>query len=470
MRASPGADGWDFTPVIDLIQSLKHGNDGYESTVPIVYRTEPDVAISPLKPDKSLEPTSHLGNFDDILSFLGASVDVDEIQEAAKGVRWRDEIDGAELADNDEKEPDFLAGLTKSQRKKERRKLRRKALEGESLNNEKGTLNSSENDSEVEAKETTMPVRKAVIHDLLERPLPSDEEFRNSIRLLKRPKQTVNEKWPIAKPSAESALAVTAAKKKKLIELLRERFADDWQYIDDLRGLSQTAVNSRNTEDGVHIFVDASNIMIGLQDALKVARSMPLGARMRRQPISFHSLSMVLSRGRPTAKKVVVGSDNVPEMIEAKALGYETSILERVHKAKELTPRQKRYSANGNGNGAQSAGSGSETTTGLQFAPEKWVEQAVDEILHLKMMESIVDASKPATMVLATGDAAEAEYSGGFMKMVERALAKGWKVELASFTQNTSGAYKRKDFRQKWGKRFKLVELDDFVEFLLGAT
>ena len=468
MRASPGTDDWDFTPVIDLIQSLKYGNDGYKSPVAAVQQTKPDVAFSPLKPDESFEPTSHLGNFDDIFSFLGASDEVDEIQEAAKGVRWRDEIDGAELADNDEQEPDLLAGLTKSQRKKERRRLRRKALDEESLNKEKNTLNSSENDSDVEAKKITMPVRKAVIHDLLERPIPSDDEFRNGMRLLKRPKQTASEKWPVAKPHAKSALAVIAAKKKKLMELLRERSAEDWQYIDDLRGLSQTTVNSRNTVEGVHIFIDASNIMIGLQDALKVARSMPLGARMRRQPISFHSLSLVLSRGRPTAKKVVVGSDNVPEMVEAKALGYEISILERVHKAKELTPRQKRYSANGNG--AQSAGSGSETTTGLQYAPEKWVEQAVDEILHLKMMESIVDASKPATMVLATGDAAEAEYSGGFMKMVERALAKGWKVELASFTQNTSGAYKRKDFRQKWGKRFKLVELDDFVEMLLGAT
>ena len=106
----------------------------------------------------------------------------------------------------------------------------------------------------------------------------------------------------------------------------------------------------------------------------------------------------------------------------------------------------------------------------VQYAPEKWVEQAVDEILHLKMMESIVDASEPAIMVLATGDAAEAEYSGGFLKMVERALAKGWRVELASFRHNTSGAYKRKEFRGKWGDRFGIVELDDFVEVLLVGS
>jgi hypothetical protein len=193
---------------------------------------------------------------------------------------------------------------------------------------------------------------------------------------------------------------------------------------------------------------------------------------MRRQPISFHNLSLILERGRPTAKRIVVGSDNFSEMQEAKAIGYETNILDRVHKAKELTPRQKKYT-NGNGT-APSGGSGSETTaaantTTVQYAPEKWVEQAVDEILHLKMMESIVDASEPSIMVLATGDAAEAEYSGGFLKMVERALAKGWRVELASFRHNTSGAYKRREFRQKWGDRFKMVELDDFVEVLFGS-
>lgn len=212
--------------------------------------------------------------------------------------------------------------------------------------------------------------------------------------------------------------------------------------------------------------------MIGFHDALKMARGQNIAHRIRRQPLSFHNLSLILERGRPTAKLIVVGSDKFPAMVEAKQIGYETNILDRVHKAKELTPRQKRYSnSNGNsgpGGGQSGTGSGSETTAAVQYAPEKWVEQAVDEILHLKMMESVVDAEEPSTMVLATGDAAEAEYSGGFLKMVERALGKGWKIELASFKHNTSGAYKRRDFRQKWGERFKIVELDDFVEVLLG--
>ena len=213
--------------------------------------------------------------------------------------------------------------------------------------------------------------------------------------------------------------------------------------------------------------------MIGFHDALKMSRGQSLFARIRRQPLSFHNLSLILERGRPSAKRVVVGSDNFPAIQEANQIGYETNVLGRVQKAKELTPRKKKYS-NSNGLGApggelSGTGSGSETTAAVQYAPEKWVEQAVDEILHLKMMESIVDADEPSTMVLATGDAAEAEYSGGFLKMVERALGKGWKIELVSFKHNTSGSYKRRDFRQKWGDRFKTVELDDFVEVLLGS-
>lgn len=204
--------------------------------------------------------------------------------------------------------------------------------------------------------------------------------------------------------------------------------------------------------------------MIGFHDSLKLHRGISINTRIHRQPISFHNLSLILERGRPAAKRVLVGSDNFPAIQEAKIIGYETNILDRVHKAKELTPRQKRYS----NNAAGGASSGSETTA-VMYAPEKWVEQAVDEILHLKILESVVDAKEPSTIVLATGDAAEAEYSEGFLKMVERAMGKGWKVELCSFKKNISGAYRRRDFRNKWDGQFKIIEMDEFVEELLGV-
>ena len=95
------------------------------------------------------------------------------------------------------------------------------------------------------------------------------------------------------------------------------------------------------------------------------------------------------------------------------------------------------------------------------------IEQGVDEILHLKILESIVDTDIPGTIVLATGDAAQAEYSEGFMAMAERALKKGWTVELVSWSKNISAMYTRKPWRDAWGERFKIVTLDDYAEELL---
>jgi hypothetical protein len=178
----------------------------------------------------------------------------------------------------------------------------------------------------------------------------------------------------------------------------------------------------------------------------------------------FHNFSLILERGRPAAKRVLVGSDKFPVIQQAKTIGYETNILERVHKAKDTTPRQKKHPSHGGNSGISS---GSETNA--VPVSEKWVEQAVDEILHLKILESLIDADRPSTIVLATGDAAEAEYSGGFMRMVERALEKRWMVELVSFKLNTSSAYKRKEFRAKWGQMFKWIQLDAYVEQLMDG-
>jgi len=67
---------------------------------------------------------------------------------------------------------------------------------------------------------------------------------------------------------------------------------------------------------------------------------------------------------------------------------------------------------------------------------------------------------------VATGDAAEAEFSDGFLRMLERALDHGWCVELVGWRSGISGEYKKGAWVGRWGGRFKMVELDDWVEFL----
>lgn len=243
------------------------------------------------------------------------------------------------------------------------------------------------------------------------------------------------------------------------------------------------SITHSNDPNGIHVFVDASNIFIGFHDQLKRARDIPQNVHVPKVDLSFDALALLMERRRPVAKRCLVGSK--PHMAAfdvAQRVGYECNILDKVLKARELTERQKYfqerdqkwrsrrnsgYNKNGNSTG-DSGGSGSETgNTAPVFAPEKYIEQGVDEIIHLKMMESLVDTETPSTMVLATGDAAQAEYSEGFLRMAERALKKGWKVELVSWSKNISQAYKKAAWTKKWDGRFRVIELDDYAEELL---
>ncbi|KAL2811113.1 hypothetical protein BJX63DRAFT_444343 [Aspergillus granulosus] len=233
----------------------------------------------------------------------------------------------------------------------------------------------------------------------------------------------------------------------------------------------------------IHVFVDMSNIMVGFHDTMKISRNIPVSTRIRRIPLAFQNFSLILERGRPTAKRVLVGSDRYAAINESEKLGYEANILDRVQKVKSPTPHQLRFHKNPRAT-LHNGGHWTKTNN----APEqRWVEQGVDEILHLKILESLVDVDEPATIVLATGDAAEAEFSGGFLKMVERALQRGWKVELFlelrtrehSFFALTMASYTPKDLYggaikavipEGWLDASDLRQIPDHQELFLSPT
>ncbi|KAI1939332.1 hypothetical protein LOZ04_004318 [Ophidiomyces ophidiicola] len=279
-------------------------------------------------------------------------------------------------------------------------------------------------------------------------------------------RSTLKNKFNVAPKLKGSA----SDRKLDLIRLLTENHTMQGQYLANPK-LHDPVFSTLNVHSsGIHVFVDISNVMVGFHDCIKIARGIPTTARVPRLPLSFHNLSLVLERGRAVRKRVLVGSDRFSAINEAEKLGYEASILARVQKGRETTSRKRgapsskeQSGAGSDSTGPQDQSSGSESGEVVQ---EKWVEQAVDEILHLKILESIID-SKPATIVLVTGDAAKAEYSDGFMKMVERALNKGWNVELVCFSCTLSRAYNRREFRSKWGERFTIVNLDIYAEHVL---
>ncbi|OBT54793.1 hypothetical protein VE04_04136 [Pseudogymnoascus sp. 24MN13] len=260
-------------------------------------------------------------------------------------------------------------------------------------------------------------------------------------------------------------------KKLRIAEKLMLRFGPTSSTIegDLIRAMDHVGGNER--PDGIHVFVDSSNIAIGFAEALKRARGIDKNEFTKLPPLAYHSLALIMERGRGVAKRVLVGSsrDNVrlDYMYEAAQCGYEVSALERVEKFKEAKESDiEKYKRLGRANGNNtSSGSGGEAPLN---AFKTVTEQGVDEILHMKMLESMVDTDYPSTMVVATGDAAVAEYSSGFLRNVERALERGWKVELVAWKRSISYAYRDKAFAKKWAGQFTIVELDDFQEELLG--
>ncbi|KAI9838231.1 MAG: hypothetical protein M1838_004622, partial [Thelocarpon superellum] len=499
MSSEATETAWDFTPAIRLIYSL---TPSHPPTVPLQLDREAiDLVVT--DPAAAQPDVPSLGNFTRLWQELGKPCDLpppvvkvfdgEEITATSieahgqnvgqylplpKSVRWRDEDGVTDLEDADSRGDSRPARLLPRPGEPTLpRQPRKKTPAAHSTTPRRQAEAPTQNDAE---SETELPG----LHGLALRKGPTSSRAHASgstgddsgFSSASPPKSTGSAVpgWPVSNPFLSGprpfhieplSQQSSAQRKASLVIKLLEAFPAEQSQLRNLAGPPAARGASIHPRDEIHVFIDCSNIMIGYFDTLKRTRGIPPTAHVRRVPMSFHSLALILERGRPAHKRVLVGSKPLtPTIREAQDCGYQISILDRVMKAREPSPRKTRNQANGHGNGNGTSGlsSGSETA-----GPRKLVEQAVDEILHLKMLESLVDAKVPATMVLATGDAAEAEYSEGFFKMVERALEKGWKVELASFSQNLSFTYRKKAFRQKWKDRFVINKLDDYSEQLL---
>ncbi|KAI0005205.1 hypothetical protein F4779DRAFT_621122 [Xylariaceae sp. FL0662B] len=236
----------------------------------------------------------------------------------------------------------------------------------------------------------------------------------------------------------------------------------------------------------LHIFVDMSNIFIGFCDSYKISRRIPLQQWIKAPRFSFKIFAYIMERARDVEKRVLASSIGSPAgrrvqwpsyFLEAEQLKYEMNIFDRVQKEK-ISPNNNRSRRRGKISPRGLAPSYSyevattsadeSTEEGMALAYEtRNAEQGVDENLHLNMMNSMMDCmSNPGTMVLATGDAAQAEFSDGFMQYAIRALTMGWKLELVTWKKTISSAWTSPDFLGKYGDRFQVIYLDEFIEEL----
>lgn len=158
-----------------------------------------------------------------------------------------------------------------------------------------------------------------------------------------------------------------------------------------------------------HIFVDNSNIFAG---ARRAAERFEPNVVSRAVRVHYRNLfRLVESRHNNIASRVMAGS--VPPGNE------------------DLW----RY--------AQEAGYSTDLLTKIENDEGRLGEQAVDEILHLKIANALLDFSGYQTLVLVTGDGRETPVKTSFPQQVRRALKKQWYVEVWSWKRQLSGVFRR---------------------------
>lgn len=102
-------------------------------------------------------------------------------------------------------------------------------------------------------------------------------------------------------------------------------------------------------------------------------------------------------------------------------------------------------------------------------AAARYKEQAVDELLQLKLLLTLLHSPAPATLVLATGDCAGSTLNpSGFRGCVELALARGWKVEVWGWKSGMGKGWR--ELERAWTGLMEVHELDSFREVLEVET
>jgi hypothetical protein len=301
---------WDFSSAIDLLRSLSLSSNEAKPAP-----SSPPQAT--FDHDQTLilnTSSSQLGDFRSLWSLFGASLNEGrpdgplselEAENTSKGVRWRDELDGADLEDNVEPSSFNRAASIRTQKRAARRSRAR--LRAEKLvnisNTEKDIVSDTATDAESGeelARLRRSPDRRAVIQDILGRHMPSKRDTSSPPTSPSPPKADIRpakKERPVSDPflwptgDFETLIPrgqilprdglSAKARKVQLIKMLAGNFPAESQYLSN-RGLIEPTFTPLNYSTiGIHVFIDISN----------VSRTCQRGARFLADDIDLDWLS-----------------------------------------------------------------------------------------------------------------------------------------------------------------------------------
>jgi NYN domain len=172
-----------------------------------------------------------------------------------------------------------------------------------------------------------------------------------------------------------------------------------------------------------HVFIDNSNVIWGAQRA---SATLEPGAVWLAVRVYWRNLFALVEHPGKVVTRVLSGS--IPPGNEqlweyAQREGYDTKLLHKVERD-----------------------------------DGRLGEQAVDEMLILQMSHVLLDFDPPQTMVLVTGDGNETEFGNSFSREVERAMKRGWEVEVWSWKDQLSQRFGR--IRSPTGRQPKICHFD----------
>lgn len=184
-----------------------------------------------------------------------------------------------------------------------------------------------------------------------------------------------------------------------------------------------------------HVFIDNSNIFGGAQSmSARVEKHVPWPALR----VHFRNLALLVEGGQQVGSRVLAGSvppGNDDLWNYARDMKYETNLLRKVERD-----------------------------------DGRMGEQGVDELLHLKIANLLLDSDDAQALVLVTGDGRVSQFGTGFALQAERALKRGWQVEIWSWKSALSPAFGK--LATAHGGKIRIHDFDKFfksVTFVKGG-